>query len=605
MLAFEPSTMSTAAGGQTASYYGDGTDPTAATLGTPYGLALDTNGDFFIADYSDKNLWFVSATGISSLTFSGYTFTAPVGVQVDSQSNLFVNDNNQYVVEIPSSTGVPSNYLDAQNGDVTGFTLDGAGDAYIADGNSGQIYGVQAGTSALNLLLGTSPGGCSGDGGPALYASSNGATGLRVDAFNNLYFIDCNEVRVLYASGSAAAALISIENPGTIPQSGYVYLLAGTSSTVSNMYLGDGGLASSATFNLPRDLALDLAGDIYIADSGNHVVRKISVLTGIISTIAGNGTSGNTGNGGTAANATLAQPVSLGIDELGQVLIADSQNAVVRAAGGSGQLIFGTQTVGSTSSPLGIVVTNHGNQTLHFSSSAVVWQGGSDFAIASGNQCGVADLAPGDSCTLYVTFTPSTSGTRVGSIALWDDGVNPEHAVALQGGSTSPLYYDTPLIGSYTDTCVTGAPEKGQLALYDSGDHQHYLVEPVWIPGKTYSYLVKDGVGVNVDVEACSNSGGVLGPGCSGYVYLPRPVVPGITTLTWWSDKSVAGEPYTEKVSTQTVQIGTATTTNPWTGGTTTINIMVQELYVYMANNPSSCPVYTEAQGPFQNSARY
>ena len=120
---------------------------------------------------------------------------------------------------------------------------------------------------------------------------------------------------------------LSINNVIRKISNGTITTVAGTGKVG---YTGDGNLATSATFSEVRGLAVDADGNLYIADSGNSVIRKITVSTGKISTIAGNGTPGYDGDGGLAIAAKLSGPLGIAVDSDGNVYVADSQNSAVR-----------------------------------------------------------------------------------------------------------------------------------------------------------------------------------------------------------------------------------------------------------------------------------
>jgi hypothetical protein len=203
---------------------------------------------------------------------------------------------------------------------------------YNGDVNFTASYGVfVGGTAVVTTVAGNGTGGFSGDGGPATAAQLFDSRGVTVDAYGNLFIADAGNHRIRKVSAAT----------------GQISTIAGTGTPG---YSGDGGPATAARLNYPTGVIVDAAGDLFIADSDNHVVREINAATGKISTIAGNGTSGYSGDGGPATAAQLnsfwAQGIAL--DAAGNLFIADSNNFVVRKVSASGVIttVAGTGTFG-------------------------------------------------------------------------------------------------------------------------------------------------------------------------------------------------------------------------------------------------------------------
>ena len=191
-----------------------------------------------------------------------------------------------------------------------GITVDAAGNLYIADTYNSRIRKVDATTGIINTIAGNGTLGYSGDNGPALAAAINHPSSVAIDPAGYLYIADTgNNVVRLY-------------NPFT----GSISTLAGNGT---GGYSGDGGAATAATLQSPNGLALDLAGNLFIADTGNNVVREVGV-NGVISTVAGTGTAAYTGDGGTPTRAGLKAPWGVTVTDTGDIYIADQGNNVVR-----------------------------------------------------------------------------------------------------------------------------------------------------------------------------------------------------------------------------------------------------------------------------------
>jgi sugar lactone lactonase YvrE len=261
--------LNTAAGG----FVGDGGPGTAASLAIPEGVAIDSAGNLYVADFSQQRvrkltpsgiISTVAGTGIAGFSGDGGPATAamllfPTGVAVDAQGNLLIT----------------------------------------AQGNS-RIRKVSRGET-ITTIAGNGSFGFSGDGGPATQATLNAPWGITLDAVGNIYFTDIINERVR-----------------KIDTSGIITTVAGNGGVGFN---GDNIAATSASLSFPRGLVLDGAGNLYIADTGNHRVRKVDT-SGTITTVAGNGSTGNGGDGELAVNASVNNPRYLTLDSSGNLLIS-------------------------------------------------------------------------------------------------------------------------------------------------------------------------------------------------------------------------------------------------------------------------------------------
>jgi sugar lactone lactonase YvrE len=208
----------------------------------------------------------------------------------------------------------------------SGVAVDTAGNVYIADSGNFRIRKVSGGVIAT--VAGNGAPGFSGDGGPATNAELNYQLGVAVDSAGNLYIADSIDCRIRKVSG------------------GVIATVAGTTLGFS----GDGALATSAQLQFPEGVAVDSAGNFYIADTGNFRVRKVLASSGIISTIAGNGLHWYSGDGGQAINAQLNSPSDIAVDNAGNLYVTDSGNSRVRVVSPGGTITTfaggGTQGLG-------------------------------------------------------------------------------------------------------------------------------------------------------------------------------------------------------------------------------------------------------------------
>ena len=305
-------------------YSGDGGPAAAAKIYYPYGLTTDNAGNLYIADMGNYVVRKISTTGIIS-TIAG--------------NGTYGN----------SGDGGPATA--AQIGQVSDVAVDNTGNVYIVDYTNGLIRKVNT-AGIISTIAGT-PGstGFSGDGGPATAALLYRPVCIAVDNAANVYITD------------AAVRIRKINSAGIINTVAGSGLLG---------YSGDGGPATAARFTQALGLAVDHAGNIYITDTYYHVIRKVNAA-GIISTFAGSGTQGFSGDGGPAVSAQLGQPQGVATDHAGNIYIADYNNSVIRKVDASGIIstIAGNGTRGISGDgglatlaelwfPIGIAADNNG-----------------------------------------------------------------------------------------------------------------------------------------------------------------------------------------------------------------------------------------------------
>jgi trimeric autotransporter adhesin len=366
---------------------GDGKEAYKALLRNPTGVTVDSNGNVYIADFADARIRKVDSKGnISTLAGSGSpgyaegtgdkaVFAGPRGISIDSSGNLLVTDPVNYRIRQVSSAGavtsVSGNGQPAV-GDLNapaGVVADAAGNVYVAEFGGHRVRRISR-TGAVATFAGNGTAGFGGDGGAAGSAQLSYPTGLAIDKAGNLYIADTgnNRVRrvtpegvISTVAGSGAVGYDGDRGPATsakingptgvaVDGAGNLYIAqftdhvvrrvaAGTITTWAGTgvqgYTGDGGPASSAQLNGPMGVAVTDAGILYIADTANSVVRTVSV-NGAMSTYAGGGVLGDTGDGGPANAALISAPGALTVDSTGSLYIASFAGAYIRKVNSSG-----------------------------------------------------------------------------------------------------------------------------------------------------------------------------------------------------------------------------------------------------------------------------
>ena len=292
-------TITTIAGVDSAGYNGDGIAAIASELNRPFSIGVNNTGNVYIADRYNSRIRCVAPDGIIS-TIAG---TGVVGFSGD---------------------GGPATA--AQIATPTGVAADGAGNVYFADKSNNAVRKISVG-GIISVYAGNGTAGRSGDGGAATAAELTGPNGVAVDAVGNVYIAD---------QGNSRVRKVSV--------AGTISTIAGTDSMGYN---GDDIPATTAWLQNPYAVAVDRAGNVYIGDVDNERIRKVD-LAGMIWTVAGTGTGGNSGVGGPATAAQLNEPIGVGVDSAGNIYISDAWNSRICVVNSMGMLntICGTGVAG-------------------------------------------------------------------------------------------------------------------------------------------------------------------------------------------------------------------------------------------------------------------
>jgi sugar lactone lactonase YvrE len=464
---------------------------------------------------------------------------------------------------------------------ITGSAQDYLGNTYLVDNTYNVVYKVDT-TGTISVFAGTpsKTGGYTGDNGPATSATLSGPTAVATDAFGDIYVSDTGNgaIREIDTTGMitsfldgtcddtgkgtpmhrATAAKAGKPHPhevhlcealqpeglvvdslgnlifadtvnnvvlSVVIATGDFNLVAGDAAELKGTagYNGDNILANTAELNAPQDVAVDPSGNIYIADTLNYRIRKVTASTGIITTVAGDGTQGDTGDGAAATSATI-DAYGVSTDPAGDIFIATGTGGIVRkvdasgninlfagggtgaiggpastgavtnayfartdnngdlliptgtqllAAGPDGLLQFGSDAIGTTTAALNVTLENTGDTPLSLGTTVATVTGtdAADFALTS-STCGY-NLQPGKTCVLSVTFDPTATGARTASLSVPTNATGSPQTVLLQGnGSTAaaPAASLSPTSISFPSTAVGSTATAISTTLSNTGN---------------------------------------------------------------------------------------------------------------------------------------
>ncbi len=440
-VAAMPGIIKTIAGTGAWNYTGDNGPASSATLRQPQGVALDGSGNLYIADLINQVIRKVSSTGIIT-TVAGTGYAG------------FSGDNGPAIAATLNSP--------------TAVALDGAGNLFIADFGNNRVRELSGSSGIITTVAGGGTGGSGadglGDGGLSTAAILNGPSDLAVDPAGDIYIADSFDglVREVNASsgvitviagggngggsdgwgdgGEATSAVLANPTGIALDISGNLYIADNGHNVVREVnastgvitvvagngasgYRGDHNPAVSAELKRPWTVRIDACGDLYIADYGNSAIRQVSGATGIITTFAGTGSGGYAGDGGFSNAAQLQNPTGLAVDAGGNIYIADYANNVIRRVAMTiSTLSFPATAVGKTS-VMQVAIANTGNQSLGLSGLSIA--GNFVQTSSGGNDCSPSSsIASGGACSVAVAFAPTAAGSSTGSIAYTTNSLN-------------------------------------------------------------------------------------------------------------------------------------------------------------------------------------
>ena len=401
--------ITTVAGTGSRGFSGDAGPPTAATFENPTDVAVDSAGNLYIADSGNGRIRKVLAlggiitiagTGKTSASGDGGPATSAVlakaairaspGIALDSAGNLYISDSLNGRVRKVSTSGIITTFagrgtccFSGDGGPATSAELNGpsallvdsADNVYIADTFDNRIRKVSP-DGIITTFAGNGTASFTGDGGPATNAALNGPQGLAMDSTGNIYIADTQNFRIRRVSPDGI--ITTFAGNGVFAGCDFTRCFAP----------GDGGIATGAAI-YPQGIALDSAGNMYIADGG-HRVRKVST-SGIITTILGDGMRKYSGDGGPATSAQIFNPNGVAVDATGNIYVTSPDDARIRKI--------------STS---GIITTFAGNGTQGFSG-----DGGPATSASATPSAIIIDSAEN---VLFVNLISGTSGVRIRAV---------------------------------------------------------------------------------------------------------------------------------------------------------------------------------------------
>ena len=322
------------AGTGSGGFSGDGGPATSASLNEPIGVTVDGSGNVFIADTQNGRIRRVAAaTGV--ITTVATNLNWPQGVAVDRAGNVFISDsNNSRIRRLAAGTGVTT--IVAGNGVIfnpnveheheiepgddgpatsarlhnpRGVAVDNSGNVFIAEMSSHRIRRVDARTRVITTVVSGS-----------VYGSVTDPMGVAVDTSGNMFIVDHRNSRIQRVDARTRDITTVAGN--------------GNWWDPNRGFSGDGGPGTSASLHYPYGVAVDGSGNVFIADTYNHRIRRVDARTGVITTVVGNGAGGFSGDGGAATSASLHYPSAVAVDNNGNLFISDMRNNRIRRVNG-------------------------------------------------------------------------------------------------------------------------------------------------------------------------------------------------------------------------------------------------------------------------------
>jgi sugar lactone lactonase YvrE len=526
--------IATIAGNGRYGFSGDGGPGTAAQLSYPSGVTVDRAGNVYVSDQDNSRVRMISTSGIIS-TYAGngtrgYSsddipatsaeLSSPIGLAFDTSGNLFIADAGNFrirkvdtagIITTVAGDGIPGYSGSGVPATTTGLgtpyavAADDKGNLYIADWSNSLILKVDT-AGIITTIAGDGTPGYSGDGGPATAASINYHNGVTADTSGNVYFSDAHNSRVRKIDtagiittvagngiagyggdgGTADSAEFCQPSGLTMDMTGNIYIpddwnnrvrkftVGGAVTTIAgqNGLFGEGYNAVNAELSVPYNVAVDAAGNIYVADYYNSRIRKIDPVTGdIITTVCGDGISGAydgySGDGGPADSARIFFPAAVAVDLAGNLYIADQSNNRIRMVDTSGIITTiagngvagyygdgGLATAAELSGSYGVAVDNSGN---------VYVADRDNYRIRKINTSGIISTVAGDGTSAYSADGVSAISTGIDPLDVAVDALG--NIYIADGNNNRIRKVDTSgIISTIAGTGIAGFTGDGSLA---------------------------------------------------------------------------------------------------------------------------------------------
>jgi sugar lactone lactonase YvrE len=543
----------------------------AVPLLLPSAVVFDAQGNLFVAETGNHvirridpsgNITTVAGTGVQGFAGDGGLATAaqmdsPQGLAIDVTGNLYIADTHNHrirkidtatqIISTVAGTGVVGFSGDgglaaaAQLDLPTALAVDTSGDLYFADSANHRIRRIDAISDRMSTVIGNGTQGFSGDDGLAIAAAIDSPAGLAVDSAGNIYLADTHNQRIRRIDAATQTITTS----------------AGSGAFG---FSGDGSAVTALA--LPQGLSLDSADNLYLADRANHRIRRIDAVTGQISTVAGNGVQGFSGDGGAAIAASLDSPRSATLSNTnaaGLVTLADTGNQRIRQLQSAPAASTLIETVG------GLGQTVPGVLTLS-ASSVIVYGTGSITASLVGGTAATGSI---------ILFDTTASGTvTLATIAL-NGGPIIFNTSKLQAGQHS-------IVATYSGDASHSAAQSTAIALTISPQPLQVIAAAATVlygapiptvGGSVIGLLPQDAGAVAVTFSTTAAllapagaypiTATISGPAAGNYAFSSTPAIltinlaPSVTTLTESAASIAAGSPVTVSIHVASTTSGT------------------------------------------------